>query len=430
MALTGDPAGPPLAPPTRAAAALDEALAPFGLGAGVLAERAASAGLTRGGHRSCGGGARLLRAAGGWIALSLSRPDDVASLPALLERDLAGEPTGVSGQAPWTAVARLVADRDPHEIAGRAELLGMPCAVVPGDGPPGDGAPGDGAPGERAPAEGAPAEVVPEEVGGDPGRGGPFTVTGQERATGARPEPAPAPYVVDLSALWAGPLATSCLLRAGATVVKVEDPARPDGARGGDGAFYDLLNAGKASVAADLSSPAGRSALGALVDRADIVVTGSRARAVTGLGLDPAHGLAGATDKVWVAVTAHGWASSRVGFGDDVAASAGLVAWHPGDGEPRFAGDAIADPLCGALAAQAARAAWARGGRWFVDASLAAAASFLTRPGPARAAAPATGGGGWSLDGEPVAEPRRRRSARVAAALGADTTAVLAAVCA
>ncbi len=181
-------------------------------------------------------------------------------------------------------------------------------------------------------------------------------------------------------------------------------------------------------MAADLSSPAGRAALGALVERADIVVTGSRARAVAGLGLDPPSCLAGATDKVWVAVTAHGWASSRVGFGDDVAASAGLVAWHPGGGEPRFAGDAIADPLCGAFAAQAARAAWARGGRWFVDASLAAAASFVIRPGPARAAAPATGAAAWSLDGERVAEPRRRRSDRAAAPLGADTGAVLAAV--
>jgi hypothetical protein len=121
-----------------------------------------------------------------------------------------------------------------------------------------------------------------------------------------------------------------------------------------------------------------------------------------------------------VAITAHGWGSGRVGFGDDVAAAAGLVAWHPGDGEPRFAADAIADPVCGALAAHAALAAWRRGGRPFLDASLVGAARAVAPP-----AGPATAG--WSIDGEPVAPPRPRAADRPAAALGADTAAVLAA---
>jgi hypothetical protein len=383
MALTGDADGPPLAPPTEAAAAVDESLAPFGLDAGVLAERAASSGLARQGRASCGGGARLLPARGGWLALTLSRPDDVAALPAWLEADV----DIVGDRPPWNAVARLVAGRDPAELEQRAELLGLPGAAV-----------GAGA--------------------------GPFAVDGRDRPGGPRPRgtPAPAPFVVDLSALWAGPLAASCLLRAGATVVKVEDPRRPDGARRGDAAFHDLLNGGKRSVAVDLSSPAGRRALGALVDRADIVVTAGRARAIAGLGLDPPAVLAAAGDKVWLAITAYGWESPRVGFGDDTAAAAGLVAWHPGDGEPRFAADAVADPLCGALAARAAHDAWARGGRWFVDASLAGAAASVAAPGPARAAGR---NGGWSIDGEPVAPPRPRRAARPAAPLGADTEAVL-----
>ena len=127
MALTGDPAGPPLAPPTGAAVAVDAALAPFGLGAGVLAERAASAGLARGGRVACGRGSQLLRAADGWLALTLSRPDDVAALPALLEAGFEGEPEGTGDGAPWDRVARLVAERPAGEIASRAELLGMPC---------------------------------------------------------------------------------------------------------------------------------------------------------------------------------------------------------------------------------------------------------------------------------------------------------------
>jgi hypothetical protein len=387
MALTGDPAGPPLAPATDAAVAVDAALAPFGLDAGVLAERAASAGLDRGGRVACGRGSRLLPAADGWLALTLGRPDDVAALAALFEAPFDGEPDGTGDGAPWDRVARLVAQRPAGEVAARADLLGMPCAVV-----------GEVEAGGSAP---------PTDRRGEPAR---------DR---------PPPYVVDLSALWAGPLATACLLRAGATVVKVEDPRRPDGARRGDPAFHDLLNGGKLSVALDLSSPEGRRALAALVERAGVVVTSARARAIEALGLDPEATLAAASDKVWVAITAHGWGSGRVGFGDDVAAAAGLVAWHPGDGEPRFAADAIADPLCGALAARAALSAWQWGGRHFLDASLVAAArSVAPPPGePARAAET-----GWSIDGEPVAPPRARAADRPAAPLGADTATVLAAV--
>jgi hypothetical protein len=388
MALTGDPDGPPLAPATAAAVAVDDALAPFGLDAGVLAERAASAGLARGGRVACGRGSRLLRAADGWLALTLSRPDDVASLSALLDVGFDGEPDGTGDGAPWDAVARALTGRPAAEVAARAELLGMPCGVV----------------GEAA-------------AGPPPAGFAPYA------------ERRPHPIVVDLSALWAGPLATSCLLRAGATVIKVEDVRRPDGARRGDPAFYDLLNGGKLSVALDLGSGQGRRALASLVDRADIVVTSARARAVEALGLDPPAALAAATDKVWVAITAHGWASPRVGFGDDVAAAAGLVAWHPGDGEPRFAADAIADPLCGALAAHAALTAWHRGGRHFVDASLAAAARSVAPPAaePARPAR-APEEEGWAIGGEPVAAPRPRAADRAAAPLGADTVAVLAAV--
>jgi hypothetical protein len=390
MALTGDPAGPPLAPATAAAATVDAALAPFGLDAGVLAERAASAGVARGGRVSCGRGSRLLRAADGWLALTLSRPDDVASLPALLEAGFDGEPDGTGDLAPWDCVARLVEARPAAEVAARAELLGMPCGVV----------------GEPAAAPLAPLPVA---------------------AADAHRQP---PYVVDLSALWAGPLATSCLLRAGATVVKVEDVRRPDGARRGDPAFHDLLNGGKLSAALDFSSPDGRRALASLVERADVVVTSARARAVEALGLDPEATLAGAGDKVWVAITAHGWRSSRVGFGDDVAATAGLVAWHPDDGEPRFAADAIADPLAGALAASAALGAWHQGGRHFLDVSLAAAARSVAPPAtaPARAATARAAGARWSIDGGPVAQARARAADRPAAVLGADTAAVLAAV--
>src|SRR5699024_8203376 len=96
-----------------------------------------------------------------------------------------------------------------------------------------------------------------------------------------------APLIVDLSALWAGPLCTHLLGRTGARVIKVESLQRPDGSRRGVASFHDLLNSGKASVAIDVNDETGRSQLRDLLDGADIVVSSSRRRAFDQLGIDP-----------------------------------------------------------------------------------------------------------------------------------------------
>lgn len=379
MALTGDAGGPPLAPPSPAAVVAGDLASRFGLDAGVLGERAAVAGFTRQGRTSCGGATRLLRAGDGWVALSLARDDDVALLPAMLGVEAADR------DGAWAVVADAVGSRLAGEVEERAALVGVPCSVV-----------------------GASSSA--------------FFVSGSPRpdAVGAC-----VPLVVDLSALWAGPLCTHLLQRAGARVVKVEDPARPDGARSGPPAFFDLLNAGKSSVAVEFGSHRGRARLQALVAAADVVVTSARSRVFDQLGLAPDDVLATKADKVWVAVTGHGWGSDRVGFGDDAAAAAGLVAWHPIDGDPRFAADAVADPLCGLMAAGAALDALAAGGRWFVDASLAGAAARVAPPAGAPAVAATPADGGWSIDGERVAPPAGRPPAGRGPALGAHTEAVL-----
>ncbi len=385
MHLTGDPGGPPLLPPNCAGPAVDGALARFGLDACVLGERAALLDLRRAGVRSCGGSSMLLPAADGWVVVSLARDDDVASVPAVFELD-----DGPGCAATWEVVAREVVVRPATEVAERLRALGVPGGRV-----------------------------------GEPCA--PFAVRGAARPSGGRPRPIPAPFVVDLSALWAGPLAAGCLGRLWGEVVKVEDLRRPDGARLGHAGFFDLLNQAKRSVALDLGTADGRSALDRLVARADVVVTSSRHRALTQLGLDPERFLASGSDKVWVAITGHGWDDDRVGFGDDAAASAGLVGWHPDDGRPRFAADAVADPIAGALAAHAAAEAWERGGRWFVDASLAGAAASVRgeEGGPAIAAEGTEDG--WALpDGTPVMPPSSRTAGGRARPLGADTTAVLA----
>src|SRR5439155_15408456 len=96
------------------------------------------------------------------------------------------------------------------------------------------------------------------------------------------------PLVLDLSALWAGPLAAHLLGAAGSTVVKVETAEQQDGARLGDRRFFDLLHGGHDSVVIDAAAPRDRRLLRRLAERADIVVASARPRAFATLGLDPA----------------------------------------------------------------------------------------------------------------------------------------------
>src|SRR5262249_33906126 len=164
--------------------------------------------------------------------------------------------------------------------------------------------------------------------------------------------------VADFSALWAGPLCAHLLGLAGARVVKVETPWRPDGARRGNVAFYRLLHAGHRTVVLDPRTSSGRQAMAALVDAADVVIESSRPRALARFGLDA--DAAAAAGTTWVSITAYGRCSDRVGFGDDVAAGSGRVARAAG-GVPLFCGAALAAPLPGLPAAVAAACAPASG---------------------------------------------------------------------
>jgi crotonobetainyl-CoA:carnitine CoA-transferase CaiB-like acyl-CoA transferase len=181
------------------------------------------------------------------------------------------------------------------------------------------------------------------------------------------PRPVDGLLVVDFSALWAGPLCAQLLGLAGARVVKVETPTHPDGARRGHPGFYWLLHAGHRSVVLDPTTSAGRRALAELVEAADIVIEASRPRALARFGLDAHAAVAAGT--TWISITAAGRSSDRIGFGDDVAASAGLVA-HDDRGAPVFCGDAIADPLTGLTAAALALTAPANGSGMLWDLAM------------------------------------------------------------
>ena len=371
MALTGLPERP-LGPPEGLVDGSHELARPFaGLDAlALLGERAALMGLWRRGPTSCGGSCRLLPSAEGWMAVSLPRAEDFEAVPAWLE--LADAPA--TTPAAWSAVARCVATRDPLELVERAVLLGLPVARV----------------GEAA--ESPAVARVP--LGDAPAR---------------RPEGL---VVLDLSALWAGPLCGDLLAAAGATVVKVESTGRPDGARRGPAAFFDLLNGRKRSVALDFRSERGAATLREMVGRADVVIEASRPRALAQLGVDAEEAVRSGGPQVWVSITGYGRTVGRVAFGDDAAAAGGLVVWH--EGAPMFCADAVADPLTGLAAAGACLEALAGGGRWLLDVSMAGVGAALggpTVPVPADLA---------------VAPPRARPAARPAPALGADTAEVLA----
>jgi len=239
MALTGWP-DEPLGPPEGLVEGIDLLAKPFpGLDAlALLGERAALMGLWRQGDTSCGGSCRLFRCAKGFIAVSLPRDEDMEMVPAWLELDMV--PT--SAPATWSTIAAKLTNADPHILIERAGLLGLPVARV----------------GESAQFE-ARAPVLESRLGDAPSR---RNVRGL--------------VVIDLSALWAGPLCGDLLAGAGATVVKVESTQRPDGARRGTREFFDRLNGQKRSVAVDLQSHQGIRILRALVKKADIVIEASR----------------------------------------------------------------------------------------------------------------------------------------------------------
>ncbi|MDT5137424.1 MAG: hypothetical protein QOD58_1686 [Mycobacterium sp.] len=326
----------------------------------LLTGRAGLLGLTRGGRVSAGGATRLLAARDGWCAVTLSRPDDVVAVPALLQVDEAADD-------PWPQLQRWAAPRPLAEIVERAALLDIPTAAL----------------GE--------ATASPPRV----------------RRLGPRvpPHSAAGLLVVDLTSMWAGPLCGHLLARAGATVVKVESPARVDGTRAGHRDFFDWINAGKLSYCLDFDREA--DGLRDLLEVADVVIEGSRPEALARRRLGPGQ-VAPRAGRVWLRVTGHGEDSRRPAFGDDAAVAGGLV----GVG-PVFCADAIADPLAGLEANLAVTESLRRGGGELIVVSMAAVAATY-------AALPLQAATSTQSAPRPTAPP----VVKVAAGLGADNAEV------
>ncbi|WP_280398688.1 CoA transferase [Nocardia carnea] len=347
MDLTGAADGPPEVSPAHAYALLRTALHTLGDltasqghrvvldPAAALGLRAAWAGHQRAGRLSAGGATRLIPALDAWCAITLSRPDDIDSVPAIVGDDRPGDP--------WDALARAARSMTAAELADRAQLLGVPGAALPID-----------------PA----AAPTPWRM---------RRIADPAPATGVAGK-----LVVDLTSMWAGPLTARVLGLAGARVVKVESPHRPDGARA-DRRFFDWLHDGHELRTVDFRSHTGRTELAGLLDRADIVLEASRPRALAQYGLGPEQ-RAHRPGKVWLGITGYGRADPmRVAFGDDAAVAGGLVGWTAQG--PVFCADAVADPLSGICGALAVVAAVAAGGGVLLDLSMRdTAAAFATAP--------------------------------------------------
>jgi len=355
--LTGDPDGQPTAPSAPVASRLAAAGAALAactarLGSEVtvdapalLAQRATLRGLCRQGAISVGGGCRLLPTADGWVAVSLNRQADWELLSAALGRDLDG----------WQEVAVTVGAASTESLITSATELGLAMGAVP---------PAGGATDEQWRSRRTTST-------------GPWVVT---RGAGAQRK-SPPRRVLDLTALWAGPLCGSLLRQAGADVITVESTARTDGARSGDPELHKVLHDGNTFASLDFSNSVERDELRRLVDECDVVISSARMRALQQLGLDPFEVVDRRPGLTWVGISAYGltgpW-SNRIGYGDDTAVAGGLLIREP---TPTFCADAIADPVTGLYAAIAALAVSASGGG-VVDAALRDAAAHVARPEP------------------------------------------------
>ena len=269
----------------------------------------------------------------GHIAVNLARPEDWTLLPAWLE----------ASANDWSQLAALVARRSAASLVERGRLMGLAVAR----------------PNEA---------IVPDAV---------------DALSDSGADSAPSPLVVDLSALWAGPLCSHLLQQCGFQVIKVESLQRPDGAREGSPKHFEALHEGKEFRCFDFRDPADLRRLRKLLARADVVIEGSRPRALRALALDrdslaTQAGGGIAASPLWLSLTAYGRCSpfgDWVGFGDDVAIAAGAFDSLQPEA-PAFIADAIADPLAGLLTAWLLLELRRRRVSGLIDFSLFRAAKF------------------------------------------------------
>ena len=178
--------------------------------------------------------------------------------------------------------------------------------------------------------------------------------------------------VTDLTAFWAGPVATQLLGALGADVIKVEGVRRPDGMRfsGGRppstdqwwewGTVFLSSNNNKRGVSVELSTEAGRAIALDLIAASDLVIENFSPRVMGNFGLDWDAVAAANPRAVMVRMPAFGldgpW-RDRVGFAQTMEQVTGM-AWMTGHSDgPPIIPRGVCDPIAGLHAVFAAVAA-------------------------------------------------------------------------
>lgn len=290
-------------------------------GSSLLGERARLRKTVRQGRVCAGGYGRLMDTIDGRIALNLVRDDDWDLIPAWLE----------DNAEDWEGIEKIASQKKTAYLVDRAVEIGLAVAK----------------------------DELPKR---------PQTWLSTQHFKKASCE---RPLIVDLSGLWAGPLATNLLAMTGAHIIKIESPTRPDGMRAGHQGFYDLLNAGKDCVALNFRNAEDLAKLKTLLSKADIVIEASRPRALKQLGIFAEDFVRRKPGKVWARLTAYGQSENRIGFGDDIGISAGLASiMEQSHSEACFVGDAIADPVNGLHLALALQACLNQSGGAVIDLAM------------------------------------------------------------
>ena len=161
--------------------------------------------------------------------------------------------------------------------------------------------------------------------------------------------------VLDVSTLFAGPLAATFLGDFGADVIKVEHPSKPDAARNhgpakdGVNLWWKTLGRNKQTVTLDLGKPDGARLLLALATEADVLIENFRPGTLERWGIGPDELHAVNPRLVIARVTAFGQFgpyASRPGFGTLAEAMSGFAALtgEP-DGPPTLPPFGLADGI-------------------------------------------------------------------------------------
>ena len=174
--------------------------------------------------------------------------------------------------------------------------------------------------------------------------------------------------IIELATMIAVPAATHLLVTQGASVIKVENTGTGDELRrygsqkNGMSGWFATSNAGKRSIALDLTTEDAKAALWKLLDRADVFVCGFRPGVVERLGFTWEEASQRNPRLIWVSSTGfgpNGPYANRPVYDPVIQALAGTAGSQQSNGDPTLVAAMIADKVAALTTAQAITAALA-----------------------------------------------------------------------